>query len=80
VEMLHKNGLHLRPTAQFVMEARKFNAEIVVTVNGKTATTKSLIELQMLGVAQGTIMTISAKGIEEQVAVDHLVAFIQKLG
>jgi phosphocarrier protein HPr len=79
VEMLHKNGLHLRPTAQFVMEASKFNAEVVVTVNGKSATAKSLIKLQMLEVVQGTMMTISAEGLEEQVAVDHLVTFIQKL-
>jgi phosphocarrier protein HPr len=61
------------------MEASKFNAEVVVTVNGKSATAKSLIKLQMLEVVQGTMMTISAEGLEEQVAVDHLVTFIQKL-
>jgi len=80
VEMAHKNGLHLRPVAQFVMEASRFNAEIVVVANGKSATATSLTQLQMLEIRQGTIITISATGSQEQVAVNYLVGFIQQLG
>ena len=59
------------------MEASKFNAEIVITVNGKSATAKSLIKLQMLEVVQGTMMTISAEGTEEEAAVDLVIFYTE---
>ena len=40
------NGLHTRPAAQFVKEAKGFTSEITVTSNGKSASAKSLFKLQ----------------------------------
>ena len=37
------NGLHTRPAAQFVKEAKGFTSEITVTSNGKSASAKSLL-------------------------------------
>src|SRR5699024_12075702 len=34
------NGLHTRPAAQFVKEAKGFTSEITVTSNGKSASAK----------------------------------------
>ncbi|MFO6285370.1 HPr family phosphocarrier protein, partial [Pseudomonas aeruginosa] len=42
------NGLHTRPAAQFVKEAKGFTSEITVTSNGKSASAKSLFKLQTL--------------------------------
>ncbi len=53
------NGLHTRPAAQFVKEAKGFTSEITVTSNGKSASAKSLFKLQTLGLTQGTVVTIS---------------------
>ena len=61
VEITAPNGLHTRPAAQFVKEA------------------KSLFKLQTLGLTQGTVITISAEGEDEQQAVEHLVALIPTL-
>ncbi|WP_182091095.1 HPr family phosphocarrier protein, partial [Serratia sp. ME43] len=36
------NGLHTRPAAQFVKEAKGFTSDITVTSNGKSASAKSL--------------------------------------
>lgn len=47
------NGLHTRPAAQFVKEAKAFASEITVTSNGKSASAKSLFKLQTLGLTQG---------------------------
>ncbi len=47
------NGLHTRPAAQFVKEAKGFTSEITVTSNGKSASAKSLFKLQTLGLTQG---------------------------
>ncbi len=73
------NGLHTRPAAQFVKEAKTFNSEITVISNGKSASAKSLFKLQTLGLAQGTILTISAEGEDENDAVEHLVKLIPEL-
>ena len=71
------NGLHTRPAAQFVKEAKGFTSEITVTSNGKSASAKSL--LQTLGLTQGTVVTLSAEGEDEQKAVEHLVKLMAEL-
>ena len=58
------NGLHTRPAAQFVKEAKGFTSEITVTSNGKSAS---------------TVVTISAEGEDEQKAVEHLVKLMAEL-
>ena len=71
------NGLHTRPAAQFVKEAKGFTSEM--TSNGKSASAKSLFKLQTLGLTQGTVVTISAEGEDEQKAVEHLVKLMAEL-
>ncbi|EPY1488933.1 phosphocarrier protein Hpr [Klebsiella michiganensis] len=73
------NGLHTRPAAQFVKEAKGFTSEITVTSNGKNASAKSLFKLQTLGLTQGTVVTLSAEGEDEQKAVEHLVKLMAEL-
>lgn len=60
-------------------EAKAFSSDITVTSAGKSASAKSLFKLQTLGLTQGTVITISAEGEDEQQAVDHLVALILTL-
>ena len=40
-----ENGLHTRPAAQFVKEAKEFQSEITVVSGGKSASAKSLFKL-----------------------------------
>lgn len=79
IEITAPNGLHVRPAAQFVKEAKAFVSAINVTSGDKTASAKSLLKLQTLGLTQGTVITISAEGEDEQQAVDHLIALIPTL-
>ena len=79
VTIIAPNGLHTRPAAQFVKEAKAFNSDITVTANGKSASAKSLFKLQTLGLVQGTVITISAEGDDEQQAVDSLVKLVPEL-
>jgi phosphocarrier protein HPr len=79
VEITAENGLHTRPAAQFVKEAKTFDAEITVTSAGKSASAKSLFKLQTLGLVKGTVITISATGAQEKQAVDHLVGLMDHL-
>lgn len=73
------NGLHTRPAAQLVKEAKAFTSDITISSNGKSASAKSLFKLQTLGLTQGTVISISAEGEDEQQAVEHLVKLIPEL-
>ena len=73
------SGLHTRPAAEFVKAAKQFASDITVTSGGKSASAKSLFKLQTLGLTQGTNITITAEGEDEQKAVDFLVDLIPTL-
>lgn len=73
------NGLHTRPTTQFVKEAKNFASEVTITSNGKKVSAKSVFKLQTLGLSKGSIITISANGIDEKQAVQRLTKFISEL-
>lgn len=73
------NGLHTRPAAQFVKEAKAFSSDISLISGGKSASAKSLFKLQTLGLTQGTVVTISAEGEDEKQAVEHLVKLMGEL-
>ncbi|CAL4318173.1 HPr family phosphocarrier protein [Buchnera aphidicola] len=73
------NGLHTRPAAQLVQEAKKYNSKITITSNGKTANAKSLFKLQTLGLSQGSKITLSANGSDEKKAIEKLSTLMKKL-
>ncbi len=73
------NGLHTRPAAQFVKEAKTFASDITVELDSKSASAKSLFKLQTLGLTQGTTVNIKAEGVDEQKAVDALVELMATL-
>ncbi|MBV7298500.1 HPr family phosphocarrier protein [Enterovibrio paralichthyis] len=79
VEITAENGLHTRPAAQFVKEAKGFDAKITVESGGKEASATSLFKLQTLGLTKGTVVTIKAEGAQAQEAVDHLVKLMDEL-
>ncbi|WP_163132351.1 HPr family phosphocarrier protein [Agarivorans sp. Alg241-V36] len=74
-----ENGLHTRPAAQFVKEAKAFSSDITVESNGKSASAKSLFKLQTLGLTKGTSVVIRAEGEDEAAAVEKLVALMDEL-
>lgn len=57
-------GLHARPAAKFVQEANNYLSDITVCKEGAEADAKSILELLLLGVEQGSIITIRAEGAD----------------
>ncbi len=74
-----ENGLHTRPAARFVNEAKKFSSQIFLESNGKKANAKSLFKLQLLGLSKGTPVTLLAEGDDARQAVIHLSEIISNL-
>ncbi|HEX2182067.1 MAG TPA: HPr family phosphocarrier protein [Rubrobacteraceae bacterium] len=71
-------GLHARPAAMFVKEAKGFNSDIVVIKDGREANAKSSLKLMTLGARHGDRVVIRAEGEDEEAAAEALVAILSR--
>lgn len=78
VVVVPEAGLHARPAAMFVKEAKRYNSDIVVVKDGTEANAKSSLKLMTLGAKHGDKLIIRADGEDENDAVEALVAVISR--
>jgi phosphocarrier protein HPr len=71
-------GLHARPAARFVKEAKTYGSDIVVVRDGVEANAKSSLKLMTLGAKHGDKVMIRAEGEDEEAAVDAVVAILSE--
>lgn len=72
----NQRGLHARASAKFVKCAEQFKADIQVSRDGQTVPGTSIMGLMMLGAAQGTTITVNAKGPDADAALDALAQLV----
>lgn len=77
VSIKNASGLHARPAGMFVKKAAEFKSTVEVIAKGKTVNAKSIMGIMSLGLAKGDELTISAKGEDEEAAVNTLVELIE---
>lgn len=79
ITIKNRTGLHARPASEFVRCAGTFTSRITIGKTGSEdrANAKSIVMLLSLCLVQGTEVEISAKGDDEQQAVNALVALIE---
>jgi len=71
-------GLHLRSAGSFVRLAAKFKSQIRVSTPGVGAVDgKSILGLVTLGAVQGSPLTITAEGPDEDAAVRTLIQLVE---
>ena len=73
----NESGLHLRPAAEFVKTAARFQAEVIVVKGDKAVNGKSILHVQALGARQGEVITIKAIGADAEEAVAALVQLVE---
>jgi phosphotransferase system HPr (HPr) family protein len=71
-------GLHARPAARFVKEAKSYGSDIMVIKDGREANAKSSLKLMTLGAKHGDKVVIRAEGEDEEAAADALVAILSE--
>ena len=71
-------GLHARPAARFVKEAKVFSSDIVVVKDGAEVNAKSSLRLMTLGAKHGDRVVIRAEGEDEEEAAEALVALLSQ--
>ncbi len=77
VEIVNKRGLHARASAKFVKLASDFDAEVTVSRDGQAVDARSIMGLMMLGAGPGSVLEISAEGLEAQAALTALVELVE---
>ncbi|CAL4041964.1 Phosphocarrier protein HPr [Buchnera aphidicola (Tetraneura ulmi)] len=79
IKIKSKHGMHLRPAAKFVKEAKKFNSYINVIFKGTSVNAKSLYKLQTLGIVKNSEIVLTAEGQDEKSAIKKLEQLILEL-
>jgi len=70
-------GIHARPAAQIAKLAKQHVGIVEASCGARTANAKSIAGLMSLGVAHGSLMTLSAKGDDAERVVDALIQLIK---
>ncbi len=74
-----KSGLHLRPAAAFVAEAKRFQSKITAESRGRSVDAKILNELLSLSLEEGDHFELTCEGKDADEAISHLVVFFDTL-
>ncbi|MGN0358735.1 MAG: HPr family phosphocarrier protein [Candidatus Fimousia sp.] len=70
-------GIHARPAGLLVKEAKKYQSEITISFNGKTADARKLMALMAMGIKKNDEVTVSVEGDDEDVALNGVQAFFE---
>ena len=70
-------GLHARPATFFIQKANEVRSTIWVEKEDRRVNAKSLLGVLSLGIIGGTPIRLIADGVDEETAVNALVALIE---
>ena len=72
-------GIHARPAGLLSKKAKSYaDTAVTISANGKTVNLGQLMKLMALGVKQGTEVTITCDGANEEEAAAGLLAFLEE--
>jgi phosphotransferase system HPr (HPr) family protein len=77
LQLVNPQGLHARPSSMIVRTAMTYDAIVSLSIDGRTADCKSIMEVMMLASPKGTPLVIEARGPQAAAAVDALSALIR---
>ena len=67
--LTNKVGLHARPASLLVQTVARFHAAVELTVNGRSADAKRILQVLQLGAECGTAIRVRAEGDDAAEAV-----------
>lgn len=70
--IVNRKGLHARASAKFVQTVERFDSDVTVTRCGETVGGRSIMALLTLGAAQGTTITVTARGDDAEACLDAI--------
>ncbi|HUW49885.1 MAG TPA: HPr family phosphocarrier protein [Sulfuricella sp.] len=76
VEIINKLGLHARASAKLTQLTGQFKSEIWITRNERRVNAKSIMGVMMLAASKGSTIHLEIEGVDENEAMQALVALI----
>ena len=76
VSIVNKLGLHARPSAAFTQAATRFKSQVWLTKGARRVNGKSIMGVMMLAAARGAVLKIETDGVDEDAALEALVALV----
>jgi phosphocarrier protein HPr len=77
----NRKGLHARASAKFVQTVDRFDSDVTVTRCGETVGGTSIMGLLTLAAAQGTSITVTAKGADAEACLEAITQLLaQRFG
>ncbi len=77
VTIINKLGLHARAAVKFVNLANRFTSSVRIEKRGNEIDGKSILGILTLAAVQGSEITLTISGKDEQAALDALAVLIQ---
>jgi phosphocarrier protein len=78
VEIKNKKGLHARAASKLVQLAARYKSKILLSRDGQQSDGKSILGVLVLAAHQGSSLTITIEGEDEQEAMVVLVDLIDR--
>ena len=78
IKVVNPLGLHARAAAKFVHLASSYAASVRVAKGGREMDGKSIMGLLLLSAAQGSTVTISVDGADEDAAIAALCGLVER--
>ena len=78
LKLLNKYGMHVRPAGLFAKTASRFDADVEVEKDGNVVSGKSIMALMTLEAVCGTVLNVSATGVQAKEALDELEALVAR--
>ena len=75
-KIMNDQGLHARPAAQFVKQAKSFRSEIWLIKDDKRYSAASLIDILRANVDHGATVILEATGTDAEEAIERLVQVV----
>ena len=77
VQVINRNGIHVRPSTLIVQTASGFAADIRIRRGDQVANAKSILEILEMGIVCGQTLQIEASGKHAKKAVKSIEQLIQ---
>ena len=77
VTVSNRLGLHARAAAKFVHLASRFQSRVTVSRGTHTMDGKSIMGILLLAAAKGAVLTLTADGPDERLAIDELCVLVE---
>ncbi len=77
VKVVNPQGLHMRPAHVFVGGVKNFSSDVTIVFKGASVNAKSIMQVMLAGITQGSEIEVCCEGADEQEALDEAVRLIE---